>query len=860
MNRIMNKRQAVCGTVWVIVLCVALSLWPLRLVKETVVSDSNRQIVMESGEIVAGHAIQQMFVAQYDRLKNINIYFTEGTVGEEFNFVLYDASMNMVMQQAVSTKDMESIPGDCRVQVNIDTKVGSAYYYLLQGMDSPFRVAFEDTAASGNMYNGTLYYGDVEDEEHCIIASYEYEVPLRKGKTLLCAALFVLFGISVTFLSGKYYGKYPDKNTLVTVESIVRKVCNPLIVAAGAAAFAAVWPARLFTTDTVSILFYEAGILIAVALLLYAANHDRTGYASDRTLAVLLRDNWQNYLQSALFAGAIWACCNYMNGLFELHHTVAYRQMLVFLALAVLVTYKPKDLFNVVNLLYCAAAGIAGYRYYQDAVAALQDPGELDILVAKLTAWVGILAGLVLIGTIRFALQGRIRGISVWYGILVAGFFTLIILYRNTRGWPIYLACAFSLYYLNMAAWEKKAMLLRNICNGILFHFGAMAVYCLLHRPYMFYQYYRYPFIFHTVTISAVYLALVVCAALVKFLDAYRRRPRLAAVYKELAVLGVSAVYLLFTLSRTGYLAIAAMAAVIVPVMCLSGKDRDCHNTSGGAAPGADGLAAFPVKGRIRNMLRGIGMAAIAVVICFPVVFTAQRIVPSVAARPQLHEIEELPTEIVHGRVMDSNYYITVQRFVQVFQMKVLGMPDEKCVRAGNIARGNGEKNFRNALFEDREEILLASAADDTAGSGAKDTGSAGESDGEEYSYTNGRMEIFRLYYNNLNKVGHEDMGIMEPDGHYNVHAHNIYLQVAYDHGIYVGAVFILLGIGTLIQSAVYFHRHKEDRVCAALPMAILLLFAVAGLTEWIFHPCCPIACCLLLVLAPLLADGRKAV
>ena len=116
MNRILNKRQAVCGTVWIIVLCVVLSLWPLRLVKETVVSGSSRQIVMESDEIVDGHALQQMFVAQYDRLKNINLYFTEGTVGGEFNFVLYDASMNMIMQQVVSTQDMESIPGDCRVQ------------------------------------------------------------------------------------------------------------------------------------------------------------------------------------------------------------------------------------------------------------------------------------------------------------------------------------------------------------------------------------------------------------------------------------------------------------------------------------------------------------------------------------------------------------------------------------------------------------------------------------------------------------------------------------------------------------------------------------------------------------------------
>ncbi len=854
MNRIINKRQAICGTVWVIVLCAMLILWPLRLVNETVVSDSSRQIVEESGEIVDGHAVQQMFVAQYDRLKNIDIYFAEGTIGGEFNFVLYDASMQMIMQQVIGTEDMKSIPGDCTVQINIDTEVGKPYYYLLQGMESPFRVAFEDTAASGNLYNGTLYYENVEDEEHCVIASYEYEMPLRKGRTLLCDVLLVLFGIGVTYLTGIYYKKYPQRNRLVTVEKTVKTVLDPLIVIAGAAAIVAVWPMKLFTTDTVSILFYEGSILVAVALALYAVNHERTGFASDRTLTRLVRDNWQNYLQAAFFAGAIWACCNYMNGLFELHHTVAYRQMLIYLALAVLVTYKAKDIFNWINLVYCVTAGILGFQYYQKAVAALQEPEELDVPVIRLTVWVGILAGLILIGTIRFAVQGRIRRISVWYGILVGGFFTLIILYRNTRGWPIYLVCAFTLFYLNMAAWEKKAVLLRNICNGILFHFGAMVLYCLLHRPYMFYQYYRYPFIFHTVTISAVYLALVVCAALVKFLDVYRRKPHLAAVYKELIVLGVSAVYLLFTLSRTGYLAIAVTAVVIIPVMCLS-MTAEVFMGQTPIRP-VDQTAQrgrkVPMKRRLQGMLRAVVMMMFAVLLCFPVVFTAQRIVPSVNARPELHEIEDIPEEIVHGRVMDSNYYITIQRFVQVFQMKVLGLPDEKCVRAGNIAWEDGEKRLQNELFEDRVKILVASAADTAVTDGQ-------EEDSAE-SYTNGRMEIFRLYYTNLNKVGHEDMGIMEPNGHYNVHAHNIYLQVAYDHGIYVGAVFILLGIGTLIQAAVYFHRHKEDRVCAALPLAVLVLFAVAGLTEWIFHPCCPIACCLMLLLSPLLVDNRKAV
>ncbi|MDE7260410.1 MAG: O-antigen ligase family protein, partial [Lachnospiraceae bacterium] len=337
------------------------------------------------------------------------------------------------------------------------------------------------------------------------------------------------------------------------------------------------------------------------------------------------------------------------------------------------------------------------------------------------------------------------------------------------------------------------------------------------------------------------------------FLDVYRREQRLAAVYKELIMFGVSAVYLLFTLSRTGYLAVLVMSVVMIPVLC------------------------FSMRKRWRGMLYSIGMMLLAAVVCFPVVFTAQRMVPAVVARPQLHEIEELPVEIVHGRDMDSYYYITIQRFIQVFQMKVLGIPEEESLRAIYMVADAKEELSRDPYVLEGEVILLASLRDTASGAEnliadgqmmdmasadtqTEDAIQDGEDSEEEYSYTNGRLEIFRLYYNNLNKVGHEDMGIMEPNGHYNVHAHNIYLQAAYDHGIYVGMIFILLGVGTLVQAAVYFHRCKEDRVCAALPLALLILFAVAGLTEWIFHPCSSIAYCLLLTMAPLLIDRKKAV
>lgn len=107
---------------------------------------------------------------------------------------------------------------------------------------------------------------------------------------------------------------------------------------------------------------------------------------------------------------------------------------------------------------------------------------------------------------------------------------------------------------------------------------------------------------------------------------------------------------------------------------------------------------------------------------------------------------------------------------------------------------------------------------------------------------------------------GHDDMYITLPDGNLIVHAHNIYLQAAYDHGIPAGIAFVLFGLATLVQSVVYYKRRKDDRLCSALPLALLLVFAVAGLTEWIFHPCNPITFCLLLLLAPLLTDmGRTA-
>lgn len=831
MDKIIDRRQAICGTVWIVIICIIIALWPLRLVNETVVSKSNQHVAMRSEAITQDYTVMQMFIAQYDHLQNIRVYFLNEAAGEEFNFVLYDASMNILMQQIISTDEMKEMPGFCTIQLNQDTEVGREYYYLLQGISTDFYVAYEDTETSGTIYNGTLYYGNSEDTEHNIITEYDYKIPLRKGKTLMCDALLVLVGIIVSFGTKKYYTKYLDKNRLLTVEAVWKNVANPVVIIAAIVSVIAIGPLHLFSHEIETILCFEIGALIIAGILLYGINHKRFNKSHDMGLSVL-HDRWTDYLQSIFFAFAIQAGVNYMNGLYEIHHSLAYREMLIYFGLAVIATYKRKEIINIVNLIYVLITAVIGCFYYKSNIA-LAVTEEEERLV-YLSIWAAVISGIVIINTLyiifsRLFMKKKNSSdsygnssitVSRIYGIILAVFFALLIIFRNTRGWPIYLVCAFTLYYIRMAVWDKKERLTENICNGILTHFLVMMGYCLLHRPYMFFIYTRYPFIFHTVTITAVYLTLVMCAALAKLLDAYRRNQELSYIWKELVVFGISVEYLIFTLSRTGYLAGIITSVIIIPIACLGMKKK------------ARALA---------NMLI---MMLVSVILCFPAVFTAQRIIPAIVAQPETMEIEELPSEILHGRDMDSKYYISVRRFIQVFQNKVLGIPEDECIKSFNYSKADVDK------------MLVATTALSGAVIPDMEDYAAKESDAQ--AYANGRFEIFKLYAANLNMMGHDKMEIILPNGEMIAHAHNVYLQAAHDHGIFVGIAFIIFGFCTFIQSFIYDKKRKNDRRCSIFPLAVLIAFAVAGLTEWIFHPCNPIAFCLLLALAPLLIDVEK--
>ncbi|MDE6750419.1 MAG: hypothetical protein K2K21_15380 [Lachnospiraceae bacterium] len=826
MNKIVNKHQAICGIVWIVIFGIIIFI-SLSHVTEKPIVQSNQQMSMQSDAIRGDYLAAQGFVAPYSHLKDIKIYFLSMAAGEEFRFILFDAEWNVVLDKNITVEDTEEISGLYTITLDQDMEAGGEYYYMIQGISTDFYVAYEDTETSGMIYNGTLFYNGMEVKGHNIITEYDYEIPLGKGKAFVCYAFVVLFGLLISFLSKKYYEKHPEKNCLLTVEKVWKSVASPIVIISAVICMFAIWPCNLFKNeagnhvrfDALDIIFFDTGVLIAAGIMLYGIHHKRYHKSNDMGLSVL-RDRWADYLQSAFLALAIQSTVHYMNGLYENQHIIAYREMLIYFGLAVIVTYKRKEIFNWVNLIYLVIAAIAGPLYYHAQAVSVETEDEMQIL--RLTIWAAVVAGIVIINTIFILVRRQIGKIS-GYGIMVAFFFALLIIFRNTRGWTIYLTCIFSLYYLRISAWDKKDRLLGNICNGVLIHFLVMTVYCLMHRPYLFFQHSRYPFIFHTVTVTAEYLSLVVCAAFVKLLQAYHREARLSYIWKELTIFGISTVYLILTLTRTGYLAAIVMLIVVVPFVYLS------------------------MRCKIK-ILSTVAMLSAVVIVCFPAVFTLQRIVPAVVAQPEKFEIEWIPDDLKNGRNMDGGYYMTIRRFVQLFEMRVLGIPEGKCVKSTTTV-----KNDRNS-----DIMLVASLTLSGMEFSHEEEDAQAETDMD--SYANGRLEIFKMYIENLNMKGHDEMSIIMPDGtEKGGHAHNTYIQTAYDHGIPIGIVFVIFIVCTLVQSAVYYKKRKYDITCSLFPFALLITFATAGMTEWIFHPCNPLAFSLLLSLAPLLCsmDGK---
>lgn len=871
MRKVVYKSTAIKAVILIIAALLVLSVWPLRMWTETKVFGTKPASEEKTPVVNYQNSIMEVFVASDTHLQSISLYVNEGTYTKEFEAELTDGSGKHI--NTVKVKTPEQLPGYVDIVFDADTVPEELYILKFTSLQSVY-LGMESFDASSEVLV-VPYYNDAPLDGKALILDFEYRVPVSTAKSLLITGVLILVAAVLWALTDLTL-KDKAANGLVTVETVLKNVLNPLaaILLVTCIVFIALGYVSGFAPDNI---FAVISVILLGVILFYAINHRRgleTVNARD-----YLRTHIPDIIQSLGIAYAIQACCEYVSGLYDIHHRVAERKEMIGFAVAIIAMFAFSEIFNLYNLIYVVAAIITGVIYFRANVTSEMTADER--FVVKGTVIIAILLGLILIRTVKGLIQKKCSVPNLICAGITLLYFVLIVVFRNTRWWTVAMAVSFLLLFINYGMWDKKGNFLTNVVRGVVIQFIMCTIWCLMHRPFTTFRSARYTHFFHTETITATYMTVVSCVFLVMLISKIRslylteddtsggvtgEKLKLSDIWKELILFGTSVSYLLFTFARTAYAAtIVAFAAALIAVFAFRGS-----------------------KG-IKLCIKTIGWMCVAVIVMLPVTFEFQRTVPALVSSPYEYDIDEYEDNIMHGRNLSSANYMMVGRLYQMFLDKILGkdvenmdlyyndekFPDEyhATVRQLYYMTGGYDWPGRPILDDEWDELpsnelfdmYIMRDGEPEEWAYIVETGSI-EKGHKEYEaviqanapepepepdYTNGRTDIYRSYLQQMNMTGHDTMGAILKDGEEATHAHDVYLQVAFDHGIPTGIVFLLFGLTMFVMSIIY-HKKSDDRY-GLLPMTLITAFAVAGVVEWVFHLAHPMSFVMLLSMSALM-------
>lgn len=806
-----------------IAVLVFLLIWPFGVIHKTEVSKSDEKILSVSDPISVEHNGTQMFIAEGNYLKAVKLYVSNDMQGEIITFRVYDGAYQQLWETFYTVEEDAVFPGFIKIDIDLEMQEEWEYYYTVEGLTKDLELFYEDTKTSASFANGTYLYGGEEMPGINLIIRYVYTRNFAWWAVLLFAAvIFILGKVLCLGVDYCFTTKFEDKE--ITVQKLVQIIANPLLAAGTLGMLFLVFPKKVFGVGAINYGFYYLGIVIISLFLFYAVNYKRKG-SEVLITRNRIRTEWTSWVMAIAFAKVLWSCYEYLNGLYNIHHSYAACKMLTWFGIVLLCTFGKEYLWKVWNLVYLIAALVFRYFYIKPYLG-IEEQEELY----RLQAWViivGVLVSLQIVISIMRILRKKEKvnaKLCLPYACLLGLWMVLMLLFRNGRAWIGLMAVMFTAFYYCIWRWKEREKLLSIFCNGIILNFLYMAGYCLMHRPYLRFRHNRFGMGFHTVTMTGYYLALVTAAVVVKLLIRYRKTKSWKACYKELALLGIVNAYLFITLSRTGYLA-AVLTQIFMVVFVLGLWEQK----------------------KVKKMLTAFCLLIVSFILAFPAVFTAQRMVPAIWNDPVYSEVEVWEYVIEKGDPKDSELYIDITAFWKVMGNKLFGL------ETGNISLSSMKENIRkeaqylsfttNPVYVKKDLYLLASEKDMY----------------EKTDISNGRFDIFKAYMKYWNLTGHEEMGVPLEDGSIAVHAHNTYLQMIHDNGILTGSIFIFLGVASFFWAAFRYKREKKEDSCLLLTIAVIIAFASAGMVEWIFQICNFFGIAILVVITPLLFQKTES-
>ena len=403
--------------------------------------------------------------------------------------------------------------------------------------------------------------------------------------------------------------------------------------------------------------------------------------------------------------------------------------------------------------------------------------------------------------------------------VLLSGIMTiLILLSKDSRIWTLLYLGVFSLFYFIPYTKTDRVIFWRGAAKGVLIGSFLIQIFAFVFRPY---DEIRYKGAFNNCNMNALMYLMAFTATLYLLHCAYWKMKKCKnskrilpgiVLYSFCAV--VLFCFILYTMTRTAVLVLACEMIAFILLEVFIYKNID-------------------LKKSFLNMV----LCVVGILVLFPAVFLSIRYIPTIFQQPVWWENEHSPDRIHSFDDDDSEKYVSFEDIMQLMFAR-FGVSDSE-----NSAQS--ENTFVTATEYPQR---IPAATPKPAGTMVpSDVGQAVEevpergyellTEEEAQSSMRIRWHIFKLYFTNLNFRGHNVV-----DGHFFItenyiafHAQNVFLQIAFLHGIPAGLCFLILSVWLFISYARLAIRGK--RAEDILPILFWIVFIGYGMLEAVWYP-----------------------
>ena len=346
---------------------------------------------------------------------------------------------------------------------------------------------------------------------------------------------------------------------------------------------------------------------------------------------------------------------------------------------------------------------------------------------------------------------------------LIAGMLMLMQISVHEVLWPVWFLILFGCFYLIGLPKEKEEIFTKGMLIGIIVWFFVQQIIAFGFRPY---DYARYRGLYSGETQNGIFYMMAFCAftGLWLFLKKKEAKlfPRILCFMLSAGCVG----FQMLTGGRASFLGIVAAAVLAYMaydiIVCKSFRHW---------------------------ILQGMALGACAIVL-FPAVYGCVRYLPVILHHPVWFEGEYNADTSVHSYdPWDSDKYISFKTVMQQNigrMLQILGI---------ELFSEDGQVSLRTPIT-----LTAYAAAPGEPGSSPDNPFSFEETDFN--SSISIRRTIYYYYAAHLNLLGHSKTvpGFYMADGVYQDHAHNMFLQIAYDYGIIAGVLFLVCNLLCLVR------------------------------------------------------------